>query len=119
MHGGRPLAARLRDPRGSGLPRPDQRPRRLRRRARSERSGGGGWMARRGPTGFQRRGRQLLSEPARQGGSVMAIRLTKIYTRGGDKGMTALVGGVRVPKESGRLEAYGTIDELNSVIGIV
>jgi cob(I)alamin adenosyltransferase len=49
----------------------------------------------------------------------MAIRLTKIYTRGGDKGMTSLVGGVRVPKESGRLEAYGTIDELNSVVGIV
>src|SRR5579859_5442968 len=33
--------------------------------------------------------------------------------------MTSLVGGVRVPKESGRLEAYGTIDELNSVMGIV
>jgi cob(I)alamin adenosyltransferase len=49
----------------------------------------------------------------------MAIRLTKIYTRTGDKGLTALVGGRRVPKESGRLEAYGTIDELNSVVGIV
>jgi cob(I)alamin adenosyltransferase len=49
----------------------------------------------------------------------MAIRLTKIYTRGGDKGMTSLVGGVRVPKESPRLEAYGTVDELNSIIGIV
>ena len=49
----------------------------------------------------------------------MAIRLTKIYTRGGDKGLTGLVGGGRVPKESGRLEAYGTIDELNSVMGIV
>jgi cob(I)alamin adenosyltransferase len=49
----------------------------------------------------------------------MAIRLTKIYTRGGDKGMTSLVGGARVPKESGRLEAYGTIDELNSIVGIV
>lgn len=49
----------------------------------------------------------------------MAIRLTKIYTRTGDKGDTALVGGKRVPKESGRLEAYGTIDELNSIIGIV
>jgi cob(I)alamin adenosyltransferase len=49
----------------------------------------------------------------------MAIRLTKIYTRGGDKGMTSLVGGARVPKESGRLEAYGTIDELNSLVGIV
>jgi cob(I)alamin adenosyltransferase len=49
----------------------------------------------------------------------MAIRLTKIYTRTGDKGLTALVGGNRVPKESGRLEAYGTIDELNAIIGIV
>jgi len=49
----------------------------------------------------------------------MAIRLTRIYTRTGDKGFTALVGGMRVPKESGRLEAYGTLDELNSIIGIV
>jgi len=49
----------------------------------------------------------------------MAIRLTRIYTRTGDKGMTALVGGGRVPKESGRLEAYGTVDELNAAIGIV
>jgi cob(I)alamin adenosyltransferase len=49
----------------------------------------------------------------------MAIRLSRIYTRTGDKGTTALVGGKRVPKESGRLEAYGTIDELNSIIGIV
>lgn len=49
----------------------------------------------------------------------MAIRLTKIYTRGGDKGLTGLVGGKRVPKESARLEAYGTIDELNALIGIV
>jgi cob(I)alamin adenosyltransferase len=49
----------------------------------------------------------------------MAIRLTRIYTRTGDKGLTALVGGKRVPKESARLEAYGTIDELNSIAGIV
>jgi cob(I)alamin adenosyltransferase len=49
----------------------------------------------------------------------MAIRLTRIYTRTGDEGTTALVGGGRVPKESGRLEAYGTADELNAVIGIV
>jgi cob(I)alamin adenosyltransferase len=49
----------------------------------------------------------------------MAIRLNRIYTRTGDKGTTALVGGKRVPKESPRLEAYGTIDELNSVVGIV
>ncbi|HVN28404.1 MAG TPA: cob(I)yrinic acid a,c-diamide adenosyltransferase [Candidatus Binataceae bacterium] len=49
----------------------------------------------------------------------MPIRLTRIYTRTGDKGTTALVGGKRVPKESGRLEAYGTVDELNAVVGIV
>lgn len=49
----------------------------------------------------------------------MAIRLTRIYTRTGDEGTTALVGGGRVPKESGRLEAYGTVDELNAAIGIV
>ncbi len=49
----------------------------------------------------------------------MAIRLTRIYTRTGDKGTTALVGGKRVPKESGRLESYGTVDELNSIVGIV
>lgn len=49
----------------------------------------------------------------------MAIRLTRIYTRTGDQGMTALVGGGRVPKESARLEAYGTVDELNAAIGIV
>ncbi|MGC1341830.1 MAG: cob(I)yrinic acid a,c-diamide adenosyltransferase [Candidatus Binataceae bacterium] len=49
----------------------------------------------------------------------MAIRLNRIYTRTGDKGTTALVGGRRVPKEHGRINAYGTIDELNSIIGIV
>ena len=49
----------------------------------------------------------------------MAIRLTRIYTRTGDEGTTALVGGGRVPKESGRLEAYGTVDELNAIVGIV
>lgn len=49
----------------------------------------------------------------------MPIRLNRIYTRTGDKGLTSLVGGQRVPKESGRLEAYGTIDELNAIVGIV
>ncbi len=49
----------------------------------------------------------------------MAIRLTRIYTRSGDKGLTALVGGARVPKESLRLEAYGTVDELNAAVGMV
>lgn len=49
----------------------------------------------------------------------MAIRLTRIYTRTGDKGTTALVGGARVPKESARLEAYGSVDETNAAIGVV
>lgn len=43
----------------------------------------------------------------------------KIYTKGGDKGETGLFGGERVPKSSERIEAYGTIDELNSFIGLV
>ena len=43
----------------------------------------------------------------------------KIYTRTGDRGETGLVGGKRVSKEDGRIEAYGTVDELNSVIGVV
>ncbi len=46
------------------------------------------------------------------------MRLTRIYTKTGDKGDTGLAGGVRVPKDSDRIEAYGTVDELNSVIGI-
>lgn len=43
----------------------------------------------------------------------------KVYTRTGDAGTTSLVGGTRVPKTSPRLEAYGTIDELNSWIGLL
>jgi len=49
----------------------------------------------------------------------MAIRITRVYTRGGDKGKTALVGGKRVPKDDPRIEAYGTIDELNAIVGLV
>jgi cob(I)alamin adenosyltransferase len=45
-------------------------------------------------------------------------RLTKIYTRTGDEGMTGLAGGQRVPKDSQRVETYGTVDELNSQIGV-
>lgn len=48
----------------------------------------------------------------------MAVRITRVYTRTGDKGETALVGGKRVPKDSPRIEAYGTIDELNSIVGL-
>ncbi|MDD5542268.1 MAG: cob(I)yrinic acid a,c-diamide adenosyltransferase [Acidobacteriia bacterium] len=46
------------------------------------------------------------------------MRITRVYTRGGDKGETALVGNQRVPKDSKRIEAYGTVDELNSSIGL-
>lgn len=45
-------------------------------------------------------------------------RLTKIYTRKGDDGTTALGGGQRVPKDSPRVAAYGTVDELNSALGV-
>lgn len=45
-------------------------------------------------------------------------RLTRIYTKTGDEGMTGLGGGQRVPKDSRRVETYGTVDELNSQIGL-
>lgn len=43
----------------------------------------------------------------------------KIYTKKGDTGTTQLIGGMRVPKHHHRIEAYGTVDELNSFIGLV
>ncbi len=49
----------------------------------------------------------------------MAIRINRVYTRTGDDGKTALVGGKRVAKSSMRIAAYGDVDELNSVIGLV
>ena len=48
----------------------------------------------------------------------MTISITRVYTRTGDKGTTALVGGKRVPKDSPRIAAYGAIDELNSILGL-
>lgn len=47
------------------------------------------------------------------------VTLSKIYTRTGDGGTTRLVGGQEVAKNSLRIEAYGTVDELNAVIGVV
>jgi len=49
----------------------------------------------------------------------MGNRLSKIYTRTGDDGTTGLGDGTRVPKDGERVEAYGTVDELNSAIGIL
>lgn len=43
----------------------------------------------------------------------------KIYTKTGDKGETSLIGGTRVPKYHDRIEAYGTLDELNSYLGLI
>ena len=43
----------------------------------------------------------------------------KIYTKAGDKGLTSLIGGARVPKSSLRIDCYGTVDELNSYVGLL
>lgn len=47
------------------------------------------------------------------------MRITKVYTRTGDRGLTRLVGGQQVKKNHIRIEAYGTVDELNAVVGLV
>jgi len=47
------------------------------------------------------------------------MRITKVYTRTGDRGNTRLVGGTSTRKDAPRIEAYGTVDELNSVVGLV
>jgi cob(I)alamin adenosyltransferase len=49
---------------------------------------------------------------------LISMRISKVYTRGGDGGETSLVGGERVSKASRRVDAYGDVDELNSVIGL-
>lgn len=52
-------------------------------------------------------------------GLIIQQQLMKIYTKTGDKGLTSLIGGVRVPKHALRIEAYGSVDELNSYIGLL
>jgi cob(I)alamin adenosyltransferase len=47
------------------------------------------------------------------------VRLTRIYTRGGDTGQTSLGDGSRVAKQSSRVEAFGTVDEANAAVGVV
>ena len=49
----------------------------------------------------------------------MAIRIDRVVTRGGDAGQTSLGDGTRVPKDALRVDAYGTVDEANSVIGVL
>ena len=51
------------------------------------------------------------------GGKTPRYRITRVYTRGGDKGMSSLMGGRRVPKNHPRLNAYGTVDELQVALG--
>ncbi len=46
------------------------------------------------------------------------VKITKVYTRTGDTGQTGIVGGKRLPKDHPRIEACGSVDELNSVIGL-
>jgi cob(I)alamin adenosyltransferase len=47
------------------------------------------------------------------------MRIDRVYTKGGDKGETSLIGGERVSKAAPRIEAYGTVDELNATMGLV
>lgn len=47
------------------------------------------------------------------------MKITKVYTRTGDKGQTSIIGGIRVSKSCERLEAYGTVDELSSHLGLL
>ena len=47
------------------------------------------------------------------------MKITKVYTRTGDMGQTSIVGGIRMSKASERLEAYGTVDELSSHLGLL
>jgi cob(I)alamin adenosyltransferase len=47
------------------------------------------------------------------------MRIAKVYTRGGDAGMTSVIGGARVAKDSPRIESFGTVDELQATLGLL
>lgn len=61
----------------------------------------------------------IICDTGRKERRAMSNRLTKIYTRTGDDGTTGLADGSRVAKDALRIEAIGTIDELNSVLGVL
>jgi cob(I)alamin adenosyltransferase len=61
---------------------------------------------------------EVVEDDTRSGFSTPRVTLNRIYTRAGDSGETRLAGGQRVPKDSPRIEAYGTVDELNAFIGL-
>jgi cob(I)alamin adenosyltransferase len=54
----------------------------------------------------------------REGFEQPRLAINRVYTRRGDRGQTSLAGGQRLPKDDPRIEAYGTVDELNSFIGL-
>jgi cob(I)alamin adenosyltransferase len=72
-----------------------------------------------GPVPHLRRQRQKLRNIAVDLRPSKPTATMKIYTRTGDHGSTSLVGGTRVPKSYLRIEAYGTVDELNSYLGLL
>ena len=58
-----------------------------------------------------------VAAAAEIGDATTMVTINRVYTRAGDDGSTALGGGQRIAKDSLRIEAYGTVDELNSVVG--
>lgn len=63
-------------------------------------------------------GEVTMSEQSKNSFEQPRLAINRVYTRRGDAGQTSLAGGQRVPKDDLRIEAYGTIDELNSFIGV-
>ncbi len=59
-----------------------------------------------------------VAAAAEIGDATTMVTINRVYTRAGDDGSTALGGGQRIAKDSLRIEAYGTVDELNSVVGV-